>query len=368
MDDSPFDGLTRAFGQGTTRRSALGLIAAAAALGLREVSAKARRRKGKSQGKSQDKGQGLGKSPDKGLGTAQPPGRVRLQPGTDLTAAIHSAAKGATLQLCPGTWQLSETVLIDNDITLVGASTKGASDSNLSGRGRIQVIGIRPGVTVTLQNLTITNGDAYQGAGIFNQGNLTLVDCAVTNSAATFGGGIYNQGVLYVVRGGISGNWSGYTNNSPYWGGAGIFNDGSCLKCAAEVTIEGTVITRNMVQGDSSAYPGYGGAIYNGYQGQVTIKSGSITRNVAGALIPRYDPGYDGRGIASGYGGGIYSIGNKLTVDGGTISGNFAAYGGGLYSETGGAPWVSIANETIIDLNEPTNCDTGDVPVTNCVG
>jgi hypothetical protein len=51
MDDNQFDGLIRAFGQGTSRRGALGLLAAAAGLGLREVGAKAKHHKGKGQGK-----------------------------------------------------------------------------------------------------------------------------------------------------------------------------------------------------------------------------------------------------------------------------------------------------------------------------
>jgi hypothetical protein len=53
MDDKQFDGLIRAFGQGTSRRGALGLLAAAAGLGLREVSAKAKHHKGKGNSKRQ---------------------------------------------------------------------------------------------------------------------------------------------------------------------------------------------------------------------------------------------------------------------------------------------------------------------------
>jgi hypothetical protein len=61
MDDNQFDGLIRALGQGSSRRGALGLLAAAAGLGLREVSAKAKHHKGKDKGKGKGKDKGKGK-------------------------------------------------------------------------------------------------------------------------------------------------------------------------------------------------------------------------------------------------------------------------------------------------------------------
>src|SRR4051812_28777495 len=57
MDEKQFDGLIRAFGQGTSRRGALGLLAAAAGLGLREVTAKAKNHKRKGNGKDKGKAQ-----------------------------------------------------------------------------------------------------------------------------------------------------------------------------------------------------------------------------------------------------------------------------------------------------------------------
>src|SRR4051812_1256174 len=52
MDDKQFDGLIRALSNGTSRRGALGLLAAAAELGLREVTATAKHHKGKGKGKA----------------------------------------------------------------------------------------------------------------------------------------------------------------------------------------------------------------------------------------------------------------------------------------------------------------------------
>src|SRR4051812_48443627 len=55
MDDNQFDGLLRALSRGTSRRGALGLLAAAAGLGLREVNAKAKHHKGKGKQQAQVK-------------------------------------------------------------------------------------------------------------------------------------------------------------------------------------------------------------------------------------------------------------------------------------------------------------------------
>jgi len=55
VDGKQFDGLIRAFGSGTSRRGVLGLLAAAAGLGLREDTANAKHHHGKGKGKGRGK-------------------------------------------------------------------------------------------------------------------------------------------------------------------------------------------------------------------------------------------------------------------------------------------------------------------------
>ena len=59
VDDKQFDGLIRALGSGTSRRGALGLLAAAAGLGLREVS---RQGQAPPQRQGEREGQGEGEA------------------------------------------------------------------------------------------------------------------------------------------------------------------------------------------------------------------------------------------------------------------------------------------------------------------
>ena len=78
-------------------------------------------------------------------------------PTQGLQEAIDAADPGATLTLCAGTWNLSATVVIAEDLTLVGA---GAGQTILDGGITTRVLQISAGADVTVKNLTITKGRA----------------------------------------------------------------------------------------------------------------------------------------------------------------------------------------------------------------
>src|SRR4051812_8495635 len=306
-------------------------------------------------GKGGRRDNGKGGRANKGRGPApggSPTESGCLPAGTDLPAAVAAAAPGATLQLCAGTWTLTSTLLIDRDLTVRGA---GAKQTVLDGHQQMQVIGIRPKITVTLQDLQITNGLALQGGGIFNQGTLSVVDCDVSNNTAETdgqnfygeGGGIYNEGTLHLVRGGVK------TSNASY--GGGIYNDGGT------VTLEGTDVYDNgatfvnfLSKGggiyndggtvtlragtdlhENTSY-GWGAGVYNsGASAQVTLEVGAaIYHNQAG----------DGLGNAAG--GGIYN-------DGGTVS---VPQPGMIYDNSAGDTPSVLSNCAGDDVSPPENC------------
>jgi hypothetical protein len=199
VDGIRFDGLVRGLGRGTSRRGALGLLAAAAGLGLREVTAKTtRHRQGKGNGKGTKK-RGcapVGQQPHTGPRTGccaglrpdatgrcaapeaptSPPSTpcVGLQPTDNLQHAIDATAPGATLTLCPGTWALTSTILIAKNkrLTLIGA---GAGQSILDGGKAVQVLYVFRDAVVTVQNLTITKGDVgkFSSSNVFGGGSAT---------------------------------------------------------------------------------------------------------------------------------------------------------------------------------------------------
>jgi hypothetical protein len=225
---------------------------------------------------------------------------------------------------------------------------------------------VMSGATVTLKNLTITNGraaagkigtasttaggtagpgnDGANGGGILNQGNLTLIDVAVTDSEAGRGGlgGADTSAAGSGGQGGEGGS------------GGGIYNDDN-----ATLTINDSAITGNSAgdggEGNDGAatngsYPtggnggaggdgGSGGAIWS--RGTLTITGTTIATNQGGAggLAQGGENGdtggNGGNGGTGGHGGdagGIGSEGGSVQATNDTIDANAA--GGGA---TGGA-------------------------------
>ena len=174
---------------------------------------------------------------------------TNISPTQGLQEAINAA--GDTLTLCAGTWRLSQTVDIAKDLTLIGAGA-GQTILDGGGPGGVTVVHMVHG-TVTLRDLTITNGDAadFIGGGILQDfGSLTLIGVSVTDSIAKVGGGICNsQGRLTLGAGSrVTDN-----NTTNYGGGGGIANGGNLVLKA------GSLVTRNTADGSAS----FGGGVFN---------------------------------------------------------------------------------------------------------
>ena len=136
---------------------------------------------------------------------------------------------------------------ITDDITISGA---GAGLTIIDAKDLDRVFHVFPGATLTLQNLTIQNGEAFDGGGIFVEGIAVFNATAVTappvqtegtvellgvnvidNEAYNQGGGVYNLGTFNAVGSSISRNESGSR-------GGGIFNHG-------DVSLINTTVSTN---------------------------------------------------------------------------------------------------------------------------
>ena len=107
--------------------------------------------------------------------------------------------------------------------------------------GRIFSIG--EGFTVTLTNATLINGRAVEGGAIYNDGSLTLSDVKLSDNAA-----------------------DGY--------GGAVFNNG-------ELVVSDSVFDSNDIVNRGSASVDYGGAaIYNWYDGVLTVSGSNFTNNI----------------------------------------------------------------------------------------
>ena len=199
-------------------------------------------------------------------------------------------------------------VIINKDIVIDGKGhTISAEDL-----GRIFSIG--EGFTVTLTNATLINGKADKGGAIYNDGSLTLSDVKLSDNAAdSYGGAVFNNGHLVV--------------------GNSVFDS-------------------NDIVNRGSASVDYGGAaIYNWYDGVLTVSGSNFTNNIknykngdrlVGAIATIGDATISDSYFvnnAGRWGGAITTSGallagddvNTLTVSGSTFKENGGLYGAGIF-------------------------------------
>ena len=194
--------------------------------------------------------------------------------------------------------------------------------------GRIFNIG--EGFTVTLTNATLINGKADKGGAIYNDGSLTLSDVKLSDNAAdSYGGAVFNNGNLVVSD---------------------------------------SVFDSNNIVNRGSASVDYGGAaIYNWYDGVLTVSGSNFTNNIknykngdrlVGAIATIGDATISDSYFvnnAGRWGGAITTSGaliagddvNTLTVSGSTFKENGGLYGAGIFV------WGSdfIVSDCVFDKN-----------------
>ena len=215
-----------------------------------------------------------------------------IKPTDNLQAAINAADSGSTRTLCPGTFHITTTLMIENDLTLTGA---GDGQTILDGEDSARVLVVGFNRTVTVELLIITRGFAggnERGGGIANSGHRTLRRMTVSHGEAHKGGGIalFPDSTLIMHVNSI------VEQNTARNDGGGIINDGA-------ITMNEGRFVRN-----NSAPSGAGGGIMS-QVGTVTMNGGSfVLENSASTSL---------------LGGGIFADEGNVTLnDGSTIAGN----------------------------------------------
>ena len=88
-----------------------------------------------------------------------------------LQAAVQAAPSGAELRI-KGTWVGSATIV--KDLAIRGKSNGGFGPVTLDGAKAGRVLTIHGGVTVTLEGLLVTNGNATFGGGMLPSSTSTI--------------------------------------------------------------------------------------------------------------------------------------------------------------------------------------------------
>jgi len=207
-------------------------------------------------------------------------------PFLTLNKAINEVRTGGRIHIANGEYKdiLDLGLIIDKDMTIF-------QDTWITGTGTSAIINaddtslifvINTGVTVTLQNLTLTHGSFVFGGAILNQGVLNILDCTFSdNTAWLFGGAIYSDGNLTISNSVFTGN--SVPDSDPGYAGGAICN-------LANMNITNCTFTQNSA--------GTGGAILSQNSLSdflLTVKNSMFTENYAsynGGAFYIYDGNY----------------------------------------------------------------------------
>jgi len=212
---------------------------------------------------------------------------------------------------------------------------------------------------ITLRSLTLSNGRAEQGGGIFNQatGPVTITNSTITgNIAFDDGGGIHNvnNGQLTVENSAIVDNRAGdvgggvasfdsvatllgstISNNEAARAGGGFYG------FSTVTTIVESTLSNNQVDGSGGVSSTGGGGLYSGWDSTLILSDSTVSGNssgTAGGGLKLY--GYFGDdslvnstvtgNVASGSGGGLFAGGyyHSVSLSNVTITGNSTEGGG----------------------------------------
>jgi len=237
--------------------------------------------------------------------------------------AIALAASGDSIRVAAATYV--EQLTIGVSLTITGSS---APTTIIDGGGiNTVVIVSNANAHVGLSNVTVRNGYAGRGGGIYNSGILTISSSTISGNSAfsrySSGGGVYNRGTLTMNNTTVSGNTERGGVSAGL--GGGIANSGT-------LTVNNSTITGNFVSGAFGA--GFGGGIGNA--GTVTVNNSTISGNTS-----------------SGWGGGIGNLDGNVSINSSTIAGNKEIYGNGAVGNYSGT--ITLQN-SIVANNSGGNC------------
>jgi CSLREA domain-containing protein len=235
------------------------------------------------------------------------------------------------IQVPAGTYNVGSALGVGGNVLIQGAGwqstiiSASASDYN--------VMSVATGITAEIEDLSIMDGDAFSGGGLWNEGTVTLRRLNLVNNETSIG------------NGGAIRNWADLTledcwifSNTSQGNGAGISNESG-----AYLLVKDSAVESNEVFGASNG----GGGIYNDTGGTVDVERSAINANTAPV------------------GGGIFSYGTtwlaNVTVSGNSSTTTGTNGGGGINNQSGATldlKSVTIANNSTVTGQALVNIGT----------
>ncbi len=240
-----------------------------------------------------------------------------------------------------------------------GYETGAGSDPCYQGGGGIR----HRGGALTLNNVWVRGNTARLGAGICHQGQRLAINNSVLISNTTQGsdgGGLYSSGGSAVLADARVLSNTALISETGARGGGGILH----ALGSGRMTIASSVIAHNLAQRIAGSAEAHGGGIAS--KANLTLTQSTVSDNIvhnlngANALGGGVFHGF-GSFVANqsviagnvatatlGSGGGLYTGGSAVEINGGQILSNTARYGGGWYNTVNDA--FLIAGEVRFNL------------------
>ncbi|OAV72109.1 hypothetical protein Barb4_00137 [Bacteroidales bacterium Barb4] len=196
-------------------------------------------------------------------------------------------------------------------------------------------------VSVTIENLTMTDGNGYKDRPTIIAGAVKAGGC---------GGGLFNYHAETVLRNVIiSNNWASDNSDNGY--GGGIFN------AAATLTITGnSVIQNNNASKGTGA--GYGGGIYNSAESVLNVDNSFIQSNKAVSNPRNPEAGYGG-GLLNGRQGFVMLNAGTVIKDNSATVGTGEGVGGGIMNDDGLMHLSGVHIDGNIGINNRSSIASG---------
>jgi hypothetical protein len=211
-------------------------------------------------------------------------------------------------------------MLVDTHFTM---SDDSRISMNKAGRDGGGICALRSNAIITGSALIDQNEAEGQGGGVSLHDSSLIVNREASisgNTGQVDGGGIYaREGYLVLDE------YAVLENNSSECGG------GFCIEGYSSAIVRGEVT----VSGNKSWGPQGGGGLCAGYNSNIHMTGGLVTKNT------------------SSHGGGVYVEGASFTLSGGEITGNTADSGGGVYGASGSI--ITIHDDSLVNRNKPDN-------------
>lgn len=270
--------------------------------------------------------------------------------GNGDTILFDSSLNGQTITLTSGQLLITKTLTI---------SGPGANLLAISGNNASRVFYITS--TATISGVTIKEGLAFPGGGIYNSGTLNLINSTVFSNAVntlSVGGGIYNSGTANLINSTVFSNTAtsgGGIRNSGFSSSgtlnlinSTVFSNTAPRGGGIENSLGTINLTNSTISGNKSDS---GGGIFSS-SGTVTLTNSTVSDNTAadngGGIYDHFGTVNLTNSTISGNsanGGGGIVIQGTVTLINSTVSGNTGTFGSGIWNEDGN---LNLINSTIL--------------------